>query len=331
MCSPDNFTRYYYLPSRFCAIFIAPERLSVSGFPEMLAKHKPVLVAVDEAHCISQWGHDFRPEYRMLGRRLPMLRPAPVISLTATATPLVQDDIIEQLELGDAGRFIHGFRRENIAIEVAEMVPSLRSDKTEEILEDPARRPAIVYTSSRKNAEALAEQLERKFRSAAYHAGMVPERRDEVQTAFLDGRCEVIVATVAFGMGIDKANVRSVIHTALPGSLEAYYQEIGRAGRDGEPSCAVLMYSWADRKTHEFFWDRDYPESTDLQRIYNVLTDQPQTAEELEGRVIVRDTIGEMNLSDVDPSDGMANFMHEMKFKKTQGFDPIAPIEIDPV
>ena len=137
----------------------------------MLAKRTPSLVAVDEAHCISQWGHDFRPEYRRLGERIPTLRPAPVIALTATATPLVQRDIVTQLGLNDAHLCIHGFRRDNIAIEIVEAAPSIRNEKTLELLEQPGRRPAIVYCASRKNAEALAEELKGHFPTAPYHGG----------------------------------------------------------------------------------------------------------------------------------------------------------------
>jgi DNA topoisomerase-3 len=219
----------------------------------------PALIAVDEAHCISQWGHDFRPDYRMLGQRLPALRPAPIIALTATATTAVQDDIVAQLGLHDAHRFIHGFRRTNIAIEVLERNPGERAAAIRELLADPARRPAIVYAATRKSAEDLARALGPRL-AAAYHAGMGSDDRDRVQTAFLAGEREVIVATTAFGMGIDKADVRTVIHAALPGSLEGYYQEIGRAGRDGAPAAAILMHAYVDRKTHEFFLERDYPE-----------------------------------------------------------------------
>ena len=130
------------------------------------------------------------------------------------------------------------------------------------------RRPAIIYTPSRKQAESVAELLSGKFSTAAYHAGLDAERRRRVQDGFLSGKLEVIVATIAFGMGIDKANIRSVMHTALPGSVEAYYQEIGRAGRDGEPSRAILMHSYADRYTHDFFFDRDYPDVKVLNQIY---------------------------------------------------------------
>jgi DNA topoisomerase-3 len=265
-----------YLAGKLDFLFIAPERLRVQGFPEMLAKRKPCLVAIDEAHCISQWGHDFRPDYRMIGRHLPALRPAPVIALTATATPLVQNDIAQQLGLNAPRRFIHGFRRDNIAIEVVRIPPAGRLSLAQQILLSRESRPAIVYTPTRKHAAYLAQELARDFPAAAYHAGLDAARREEVQTAFLEGRLEVIVATIAFGMGIDKPDIRTVLHTALPGSLEGYYQEIGRAGRDGAPSRAILMQSYSDRYTHDYFFERDYPDASVLARIFDSLTGEPQ-------------------------------------------------------
>ncbi len=271
-----------YLAGKLDFLFIAPERLSVPGFPEMLAKRTPALVAVDEAHCISHWGHDFRPDYRLLGARLPLLRPAPVIALTATATPRVQDDVRAQLGLVNAGRFIHGFRRTNLAVEVAEVPPSRRGELVKEILADEARRPAIVYTPTRKEATALAGELKRDLRAVAYHAGMTARDRDDVQARFLEGRADVIVATIAFGMGIDKPDVRTVIHTGLPGSVEGYYQEIGRAGRDGLPSRAVLLHSYGDIRTHEFFLERDYPETPVVEELFRALKDEPVPTEGLQ-------------------------------------------------
>ena len=263
-----------YLDGTLHFLFIAPERLRVPGFPQMLARRKPSLIAIDEAHCISAWGHDFRPDYRTLGDRLPALRPAPIIALTATATPTVQRDIVAQLQLQNPALFIHGFRRSNLAIEVLEMSRPRRHGFTVTLLSDPAARPAIVYAPSRKASEELAAELNRSFPAAAYHAGLEPGVREHVQRAFQAGKLEVVVATIAFGMGIDKANVRTVVHTALPGSVEAFYQEIGRAGRDGQPSRSVLLHSFADRKMHEFFLERDYPPADDLARLARVLTDQ---------------------------------------------------------
>jgi ATP-dependent DNA helicase RecQ len=272
-----------YLDGTLQFLFIAPERMRVPNFPAMLAKKKPSLIAIDEAHCISAWGHDFRPDYRTLGDFLPALRPAPVIALTATATPTVQRDIVAQLQLDQPELFIHGFRRHNLAIEVVELSKPRRNEFTANLLKEKSNRPAIVYAPSRKSAEELAAHL--GSTAAVYHAGLDPATRERVQRNFLAGKLEIVVATIAFGMGIDKADVRTVVHTALPGSVEQYYQEIGRAGRDGLPSRTVLLHSYADRKMHDFFLERDYPAITELTRVAALLTPDYQMPDLLRQRL----------------------------------------------
>ncbi|MCC6647364.1 MAG: DNA topoisomerase 3 [Polyangiaceae bacterium] len=260
-----------YLRGELEFLFVAPERLALRGFLDALASRPPTLVAVDEAHCISQWGHDFRPEYRMLGQRLPELRPAPILALTATATPAVQEDIVQQLGVPGAARFIHGFRRTNLAIECAEVFAKDRPAAMRALLRLPGRLPAIVYAPTRKESVRVAEELAKTARVRPYHAGMPAAERERVQGDFLSGRLDVVVATIAFGMGIDKADVRTVVHCALPSTIEGYYQEIGRAGRDGQESRAVMLFGFADRKTHEFFLDRDYPPPTAMRALYSQL------------------------------------------------------------
>jgi DNA topoisomerase-3 len=271
-----------YVAGALDYLFIAPERLGVAGFPELLARRPLGLIAIDEAHCISQWGHDFRPDYRLLGQRLPMLRPAPVVALTATATPVVQRDIVAQLGLGGRARqFIHGFRRDNLALEALEVPPKDRPGRALQWLSQAGRLPAIVYAPTRKAAEAVADVLASVHRAKAYHAGLAAEVRERVQSDFLAGRLDVVVATVAFGMGVDKSDIRTVLHLALPGSVESYYQEIGRAGRDGKPSRTVLMHHFADRKTHEFFLQRDYPDASVLEKLFKALKSTPVSAQTL--------------------------------------------------
>jgi DNA topoisomerase-3 len=274
-----------YLDGKLDFLFISPERLAVPGFPEMLARSRPVLIAIDEAHCISQWGHDFRPDYRLLGNRLPILRPAPVLAMTATATPRVQKDIVQQLGIDSAEMCIHGFRRTNISIELIELLPSERTGKVEEILSNKEFRPAIIYAPTRQKTEDLAEELKRRLSVEPYHAGLSPQVRERVQTSFLAGELDAIVATIAFGMGIDKPDIRTVIHTAMPGSLEGYYQEIGRAGRDGQPSRAILLHSYGDRRVHEFFHEKTYPRESVLMQIYKQLADEKVHSEKLRDRL----------------------------------------------
>ncbi len=283
-----------YLNGNLQFLFIAPERLRVPGFPEMLSRRRLALIAIDEAHCISQWGHDFRPDYRMLGQHLPKLRGsgdhAPVVALTATATPTVQADILQQLGMEQPACFIHGFRRDNLAIEVVEVPVPARPGIICKLLADPARRPAIVYAPSRKQSEELAAELcarpsahdpgaPRGLRAAAYHAGLDSETRERVQRAFQAGDLDVVVATIAFGMGIDKADIRTVIHAGLPSTLEGYYQEIGRAGRDGHESRTFLMHSYADQRTHDFLMDRDYPPIENLAAVFRALKAEAQPVE----------------------------------------------------
>jgi ATP-dependent DNA helicase RecQ len=238
-------------------LYVAPERFTPS-FLGWLARIDVRLLAVDEAHCVSQWGHDFRPEYLKLGKVREALRKPPTLALTATATPEVQDDIVTSLGIGGCRRFVQGFDRENLVLEVHGVEGPLEKDKVLPGLVVPG--PTLVYVATRKNAERSYAALRAAgVRVGLYHAGLPPEERTKVQDAFMDGHLPVVVATNAFGMGIDKRDIRTIVHADMPGTVEAYYQEIGRAGRDGRSSRAVLLYGPGDRRIHEFFIDNAHP------------------------------------------------------------------------
>jgi ATP-dependent DNA helicase RecQ len=253
-------------------LYVAPERFDFGNTAERLREMGVALLAVDEAHCISEWGHDFRPSYLRMRRVREALGDPVTIALTATATPEVRRDIAAQLGLHEPETVITGFDRTNLHYHV---VPVKGDREKDAALADVLARndgQAIVYAATRKSVERVTEVLTRaRIPAVAYHAGLDDAHRHEVQDAFMNEGVRAIVATNAFGMGIDKANVRLVVHHAMPGSLEAYYQEAGRAGRDGLPSEVFLLHSFPDRFTHEFFIKGAYPERALVEQVHERL------------------------------------------------------------
>lgn len=233
-------------------LYIAPERFALKDFQEFLKTLEVSLIAVDEAHCISEWGHDFRPDYRNLSQLKKIFPSVPLIALTATATAKVREDIVRNLHLEKAKQFVSSFDRENLRIKVVEKKQAFH--KLVDLLKSYKNESIIIYCFSRKETEEIADNLKYNgFNARAYHAGLEPNERRMVQELFIKDKTDIIVATIAFGMGIDKPDVRLVVHYTFPKTLEGYYQEIGRAGRDGLESDCVLFYTYADTRKHEFF------------------------------------------------------------------------------
>jgi ATP-dependent DNA helicase RecQ len=253
-------------------LYVAPERFSPS-FIDMLRSVDVRLLAVDEAHCLSQWGHDFRPDYLRLGHVRSQLGDPPTVALTATATPEVQHDIVKTLRIERGRVFVRGFDRENLILEVHHVAGLAHKDA---VLADLVRPgPALVYAATRKHVERATKALrEAGVRAGYYHAGLDSDERTRVQEDFMGGALPVVVATNAFGMGIDKRDIRTIVHYDLPGTVEAYYQEIGRAGRDGRMSRAVLLFNKGDRRVQEFFIDNSHPRAEWVHALYDWLVDQ---------------------------------------------------------
>lgn len=284
-------------------VYIAPERFYNQQFLSDLKQLKVSLFAIDEAHCISQWGHDFRPSYLRLKDAIKFVGSPTVVALTATATPEVRDDIVKQLGLKDASMVVTGFARPNLQFAA---VPAGNGQKVENIVNlfstNPEMGSGIVYVGTRAKADEILEALvENGVKAVGYHAGMDTDSRNWVQEQFMRGEATVVVATNAFGLGIDKKDIRFVIHHDLPGTMEAYYQEAGRAGRDGKPSFCLLFYHQQDRYLREFFIKGDNPDPEIIVEIYEFLSRRVATEIDPQASILVTYAEIAQGLSDSVP------------------------------
>ena len=256
-------------------LYMTPERFKDRDFFDRLLSRKVSLFVIDEAHCVSQWGHDFRPDYLSLGSIAKRLGRPPILALTATATQEVQDDIVRQLGIHDPHVTITGFARPNLRFEVRRTVnDSLKDAVVEQILSE-TEGSGVIYVATVKESERLYEQLSERFNIGLYHGKRPAADRKQVQDAFMSGELKAIIATNAFGLGIDKQDIRFVVHYHFPGSIESYYQEAGRSGRDGKPATCTVLYRVEDRRIQSYFLGGKYPEVEEAARVALALEKYP--------------------------------------------------------
>lgn len=259
---------------RYKLVYVAPERFRAESFLSALKDIEISLFAVDEAHCLSQWGHDFRPDYLRLGRALEKIGRPQCVALTATATPMVREDIMQVLGLRGPFERVSGFARPNLSLAITSVDKAAQKDERMKAV-IAAHKTGIVYCATRRKVEAVSETLASwGVKCVAYHGGMSDQEREQAQNVFIARQADVAVATNAFGMGIDRPDVRFVIHYEVPGSVEAYYQEAGRAGRDGESSVCELLFNYADTRTQEFFIEGANPTAAVIRSIYQYLLNE---------------------------------------------------------